>query len=221
MLGPLMAFAGICLLEALTPGLDTALVVRNVVKRGRRAGLLAALGTATGLYIHATAVALGVATLLEHSVAAFTVLKLCGTVFLAILGLRALWTSFARHGAGVDVQTVHAPDHVDVPRWLRAVYPDHPFMQGLLSDVTNPKAILFFLTFLLQFLTPGQARLPFALALATIDAGIDLIWLSCYVLVLGRLAPLLQRPPVQRVLDGVTGALFIAFGIRLAVESQI
>jgi threonine/homoserine/homoserine lactone efflux protein len=65
------------------------------------------------------------------------------------------------------------------------LYPEHPFIQGLLSDLTNPKALLFFLTFLPQFLAPGQASLPFALALATIDVVIDWVWLSCYVVILG------------------------------------
>ena len=216
MLGQLAAFAGVCALVTLVPGLDTALVTRNVLVRGRRAGFLAALGIATGLYTHALAVALGVATVLEHFAAAFTALRLCGAVYLGTLGIAAIWRSFQHRGGGDPTPTAQV--HPRVPPWLRAFHPDSAYAQGLLSDLTNPKAFLFFLTFLPQFLTPGQPALPFVLVLATIAAAVTLAWLGVYTLAVGQLMPLLHRPTIRCWMDRATGGIFVAFGLRLAIE---
>src|SRR5690349_23648885 len=94
MSGQLLAFIGVCVLITLVPGLDTALVTRNVVARGRRAGILTALGTSSGLFIHAVAVALGVSAVLMRSATAFEAVKLCGAAYLGVLGVLALRASF-------------------------------------------------------------------------------------------------------------------------------
>lgn len=219
MLEQLAGFVGVCVLVTLVPGLDTALVTRNVLLKGRRAGFLAALGIATGLYTHALAVALGVATLLEHFAVALTALRLCGAVYLGALGMAAIWSSFhsgGRRGRAYDTPGAQARIHI--PTWLRPLHPHSAYAQGLLSDLTNPKAFLFFLTFLPQFLTPGQHALPFALVLASIAAAITLAWLCVYSLAVGQLTPLLHRPSVRRWIDRVIGVIFVAFGIHLAVE---
>lgn len=210
MTSQLLAFVGVCVLITLVPGLDTALVTRNVVARGRRAGVVTALGTSSGLFIHAMAVALGVSALLARSATAFEVVKLCGAAYLGLLGLLALRASFRR--------PVEIP-----PERERAVLPKvprltHPYLQGLLTNVTNPKAIAFFLTFLPQFLGTGPGAVPKALAVAIIPVALSLTWLTLYAALLGRIAAILRRPAVQRWQERVLGVVFIGFGARLAAE---
>src|SRR5579875_241398 len=143
----LLAFAAVCVVITLTPGIDTALVTRNVAVRGRRAGLLTALGASTGLFVHAGAVALGVSAILLRSAVAFQVVKTAGAIYLLVLGVLALWSSRAGSAAKTEE---FAP-----ARRGRLPSPGSPYAQGLLTNNTNPKAALFFLTFLPQFLGGG------------------------------------------------------------------
>jgi len=212
MTNQLLAFVGVCILITLVPGLDTALVTRNVVARGRRAGVVTALGTSSGLFIHAVAVALGVSALLARSSAAFEVVKLCGAAYLVLLGLLALRASFRRQVEAVPDRERAVPAPSTLPRLT------HPYLQGLLTNVTNPKAIVFFLTFLPQFLGTGPGAVPKALALAIIPVALSLTWLTLYAALLGRIAAILRRPAVQRWQERVLGIVFIGFGVRLAAE---
>ena len=201
----LLGFAGVCVLLTFVPGVDTAMVTRSALARGTRAGVHTALGAASGLFVHAAAVALGVSALLARSAAGFEVLRLCGASYLVVLGVLTLRGA----GRGRD------PDPAE-PGRLRL----GPFAQGLLTNLTNPKAALLFLTLLPQFLSssPSGRALPLALALATIPATCSFTGLSLYALGLGRLRPLLQRPPVRRLQERVVGGVLVGLGARLAAE---
>jgi threonine/homoserine/homoserine lactone efflux protein len=208
----LLGFVGVSILITLVPGLDTALVTRNVVMRGPRAGVVTALGTSTGLFIHAAAVALGVSVILLRSATAFEAIKLGGAAYLGFLGLLALRASFRRQGATLSVPERTAPAPRRRPRLT------HPYLQGLLTNVTNPKAVAFFLTFLPQFLGSGRGAVTTALVLAIIPVALSLTWLTLYAAFLGRIAAILRRPAVQRWQERVLGVVFIGFGVRLAAE---
>jgi threonine/homoserine/homoserine lactone efflux protein len=203
----LLGFAGVCVLLTFVPGVDTAMVTRSALARGTRAGVQTALGAASGLFVHAAAVALGVSALLARSAAGFEVLRLCGACYLVVLGALTL----CRAGRG------HDPDGGELRRLPRL----GPFAQGLLTNLTNPKAALLFLTLLPQFLSPSWSSgraLPLALALATIPATCSFTGLSLYALGLGRLRPLLRRPRVRRLQGRTLGCVLIALGARLAAE---
>lgn len=209
----LLAFTAVCVAITLTPGLDTALVTRNVATGGRRAGQLTALGASSGLFVHAGAVALGVSAILLRSAFAFQAIKAAGAVYLLLLGVLALWGSRKR-GATAGVTGVAA-------RRGRLPSPGSPYAQGLLTNLTNPKAALFFLTFLPQFLSGGGGSvLGEALLLATIPFALNIVWLSLYAALLGRFVHLLRRPAVQRFQERLLGLIFIGFGVRLALESR-
>ena len=205
----LLGFVGVCVLLTFVPGVDTAMVTRSALARGARAGVQTALGAASGLFVHAAAVALGVSALLARSAAGFEVLRLCGACYLVVLGVLTL------RGAGRAGDDREA-DRAGQGRRLRL----GPFAQGLLTNLTNPKAALLFLTLLPQFLSssPSGRALPLALALATIPATCSFTGLSLYALGLGRLRPLLRRPRVRRVQERVVGGVLIGLGARLAVE---
>src|SRR5882762_7384945 len=143
------------------PGPDQALITRNALSGGRRAGLATVFGGASGVGVHATAAAFGLSALIAASADAFTALKLCGVAYLLFLAVRT-WRT-----AGHDeVAESDAVEHRSVRGFYR---------QGLLFDVLNPKVALFFLTFLPQFL-PRNAGPAHALALAAIFGVTYLAW---------------------------------------------
>jgi threonine/homoserine/homoserine lactone efflux protein len=182
------------------PGIDTAMVLRMTLKGGRRAGLLTAVGCATGLFVHAAAVAVGLAALIAASATAYHALRIAGAVFLIVVGLAAIVRPARR-------------------REPLPVLAGRPFVVGLLTNLGNPKALLFFLSVLPQFL-PGStaAALPTALALATIPVTCSLAGLSLWAILSGRLREQLQTPRARRIQERVMGSVLVALGVRVAAE---
>ena len=208
-----LAFTGIALLLTITPGADTMLVMRSVVARGQRAGLLTTLGISSGLFIHATMSAVGLSVILVRWAAAFEVVKLLGAAYLIVLGAQSLWR-LVRHSA-------HGADDARLELGHGATRAGRrPFLEGLLTNVLNPKVAIFYLAFLPQFIMPGDPVLLKSMFLASIHCMLGLIWLSLVTLVLGRLRTFLARPHIQQRLEAITGAILIAFGVRLALERR-
>jgi RhtB (resistance to homoserine/threonine) family protein len=198
--------AGLAVLALLTvsPGADMALVAKITLERGRRAALLATLGICSGLLVHATASALGLSVILATSAEAFTIVKLVGAAYLAYLGVQAFRSSF-RH------------DEAEAPSSRRGA---NPYLQGVFSNVLNPKVAVFYLTFLPQFMAPGDNVLVRSLAFAVAHAVMGIAWLSAYAYVLSRVSAVLGRSGVRRWLERVTGGVLIALGARLALERR-
>lgn len=198
--------AGLAVLALLTisPGADMALVAKITLERGRRDALLATTGICSGLLVHATASALGLSVILATSAEAFTFVKLAGAVYLVYLGVQALRSSF-RH------ETVAAV----TPRRASSA-----FLQGLLSNVLNPKVAVFYLTFMPQFISPGDNVLVRSLAFAVAHGIMGMAWLTAYAYVLSRISIVLGGSGVRQWLERVTGGLLIALGVRLALERR-
>lgn len=185
-----------------TPGPDMAMVTRQVLTGGRRRGSLTALGTATGSAAWAAASALGVAVLLERSVTAFTIFKLAGAVFLALLGLRTLLH--------------HRADVGDAPRPSSG---RGPFLQGLAANLLNPKAGAIFALVFPQFVLPGDSPLRLLAMLAAFEAML-LVWLNLYSLVLDSAGRSPAGRRVRAVVERASGAVLVALGLRLALERR-
>lgn len=198
--------AGLAVLALLTisPGADMALVAKITLERGRRAALLATVGICSGLFVHATASALGLSVILATSAEAFTIVKLAGAAYLTYLGVQALRSSFRR-----DIVEPRSP--------RRGA---NPFLQGVFSNVLNPKVAVFYLTFLPQFMSPGDNVLARSLAFAVAHAVMGIAWLSAYAYVVLRISAALGRAGVGRWLERVTGGVLIALGARLALERR-
>jgi RhtB (resistance to homoserine/threonine) family protein len=201
-----LAFTGIAAIVTLTPGADTMLVVRNALVRGRRAGLLTVLGIGSGLFIHATLSALGLSVVLVRSARAFEIVKLAGALYLVFLGVQALRTA----ARGVPI----AERPADSAGAHRA------YVEGLLTNVLNPKVAVFYLAFLPQFIGPGDPVLAKSILLASIHFVEGLVWLSLVTLFVARLRSVLAKPRVQRALESVTGLVFIGFGLKLAASRR-
>ncbi|NES13611.1 MULTISPECIES: LysE family translocator [Micromonospora] len=191
------------------PGTSLTLVVSRVAAGGRRQGWWVILGTVTGLYVHATLAAAGLAALVLRSSQAFWVVKLVGAGYLAGLGLWLLWSSAGRP-ARAPAPAPAGPRRLP---WCG----HHPFPQALLGNVLNPKAAAVYLTLAPQFLEPGRPVLVPMLVLATAHAALHTCWLAGWAAVSGAAARLLRAARVRRLLDRLTGAVLLALGVRAAL----
>ena len=190
-------------LLTITPGLDTALVLRTAAVEGPRRAALAALGIACGCLAWGAAVALGLGALLAASQAAYTVLKWVGAAYLAWLGVGLI----LRPRSTFELA---APGPRRGGWWLR----------GFLTNLLNPKVGVFYVSFLPQFVPAHVAAAPFIFLLAAIHAAMGASWLGVLIAGMAPLKRWLQRAAVVRWLDRATGVVFLGFGARLALERR-
>jgi threonine/homoserine/homoserine lactone efflux protein len=205
-------FLGISAVVIVVPGPDTALVTKNAVLHGRRAALGTALGVNAGLSVWTLACAFGVASVVEASDTAFTTLKLIGAAYLIWLGVQALRA--ARHGGSYS-----AIEGSERPR-ARPLAAGGGFRQGMLSDLANPKIAAFFTSVLPQFAGSGHAVLVPFLVLGGLFVLMTVVWLQAYAFVAVKASELLRRRQVSAVIDRLSGAILIGFGLRLALERR-
>ena len=203
-------FLGVALLAYVTPGPDWFVVTRHA-SRQRRDGHVAALGVQSGLAVHMTAAAIGVSAVLLASGKAFTALKLVGAAYLMYLGVRSLM----RAGRNRESHAERAEDAAGAPRASSWVV----YRQSMLANVLNPKAALFFVAILPQFLDASRALGPQILLLGTLDIVLGLVWWSLFVGGIGRVRNVLGRDRSNVILDRVAGAGLIGLGGALAFAS--
>ncbi|MGW0507296.1 LysE family translocator [Micromonospora sp. NPDC003241] len=204
-LGFLIAVAPI----TLTPGTSLTLVVSRVAVGGARQGWCVILGTVTGIYVHGTLAAVGLAALVLRSSQAFWTVKLLGAAYLVGFGLWLLWSTVRR-------RRPHGPATARRPRRL-PWRGHHPYAQGLLGTVLNPKAAAVYLTLAPQFLGSHRSVLVPMLVLASTHAVLHTCWLAGWTVVSGAAARVLRTLRVRRLLDRLTGALLVGLGVRTAV----
>ena len=200
----LVAFLAAATLLTIAPGLDTALVLRTAAIAGPRRAALAGLGVAVGCFGWAILVALGLGALLAASQVAYTTLRWIGAAYLVWVGYKMLRhprRSFVPEAGGNEGQRV-------------------AFTTGLLTNLLNPKVGVFYVSFLPQFVPPGVSVAPYILLLGAIHAVLGLIWFSCLIIATRPLARVLGRPSVVQTCDRLTGGMFVAFGMGLALQSR-
>jgi threonine/homoserine/homoserine lactone efflux protein len=196
------------LLLTITPGIDTALVLRTSAVEGPRQGMLAGAGIAAGSVIWGVITALGLSALLAVSATAYFVVQLAGAGYLIYLGAGMIRNAFT----GPD--WLAAGEHADLAiRSSRAW-----FFRGLLTNLLNPKVGVFYVSFLPQFIPAGDHVAPLIVLLAVIHAALGLCWFGLLTLATRRLSRVLRRPEVVRGLDGATGMLMVLFGLRMALD---
>jgi threonine/homoserine/homoserine lactone efflux protein len=207
----LLGFALASTLLILAPGPDSLLVLRNTMRGGRKAGLITACGTMSGLAIWALAAALGLSALVRVSHIGYDVLRFAGAGYLIWLGAGSLGL-FGRKRAGHAAAERPVPG--SPPTRARA------YLNGLLSNLFNPKISVFFMAFLPAFIPAGVAAAQFSLALGLWFIAETGLWLAIVAWLTGCGAGLLRRPAAQRWLGRVTGVVLIGFGIRLAAQAR-
>jgi threonine/homoserine/homoserine lactone efflux protein len=203
-------FLAVAALVIVTPGPDTALTVRNTLVGGRRSGVFTAVGVSLGQAAWTIATSAGIAAMLAASRPAFTAVKLAGAAYLLYLGAQALYGALlGRRSDSGDV--VSRPGRLPPPLALR---------QGLISNLANPKMAAFFPALLPQFAPDKGGEFVVLLALGFTFATMTLVWLTAYAFTVARVGRILRRPSVRRALEGVTGAVLITLGLRLASERR-
>lgn len=205
----LLTFSVACLVVFITPGPDMSLFLAKTVAGGRKAGLAAMLGTMLGCCIHTMLVALGLSALLAASATAFTIIKLVGGLYLLWLAIDAI-----RHGSALNMRP--RAGESGAPAWKC-------FLIGLGVDLTNPKIVLFFVTFLPQFVMAddphASAKLVF---LGLYYVAFTMPLAALLILVAERvISALRQRPRIMRGIDYLFACVFGAFAIKiLAMEGR-
>lgn len=201
--GTFLAFA---VLLVLVPGPDFAVVTANTLSGGRRRGLWSGVGVASSNAVQGVAAAAGLGALIVSAQPVFQAIKWAGVAYLLYLGVQA----FRSAVAGQYTE----PDRADDRARGAAV---GGWRQGFLSNITNPKVLIFYLSVLPQFMAPG-AGLSALLVLALSHAVLSLAYLVILAVGLHRLRRVLSRRRVRRALDAATGVAFFGFGARLAGE---
>jgi threonine/homoserine/homoserine lactone efflux protein len=190
---------------AVVPGPAVAYIVTQSVDKGRRAGLVSALGVASGGIVHVAAAIVGFSALIASSATAFTAVKLVGAAYLIIVGIRRI----LGHD---DEETTEA-----APADLRRLY-----RQGAVVNVLNPKTALFFLAFLPQFVDPDRGSVTLQIAvLGLLFAAIALVSDATYALLADALAGRIRRTGTgARIRRYLTGGIFIALGVSAAAARR-
>jgi threonine/homoserine/homoserine lactone efflux protein len=222
MTASLLAFVPVALLLTLLPGADTALVTRNALALGLRGARWTILGILTGCLIHATASALGLSAILATSARAYETVKLVGAAYLVWLGIQSIRQARGDHGVQIPrLAALARDDERSAQRGVEgSALATHPFMQGFLTNILNPKVALFYLTFLPQFIPADAPVLRTSLLLAMIHNVLGFAWLSLYARFVDRLRAALTRPMVKAWLERVTGGALVLLGARLAWDRR-
>jgi threonine/homoserine/homoserine lactone efflux protein len=204
------AFLGISVLVIVTPGPDTAITIRNTLVGGRIGGIATALGIAVGQTLWSLATSVGIVALLLASEPLFLAVKYAGAAYLVYLGVLALRAA---------VRPTPVARKALAPRLPAArLRPAVAFRQGVISDLGNPKMAVFFASLLPQFVPAGAPSFTLLLGLGLVFAAMTFAWLTAYAIAIARIGRLLERPSVRRMLEGITGAVLICLGIRIAAE---
>ena len=202
----LATFVMVSALLSLAPGPDNIFVLIQSALYGRKAGLLITLGLCTGLVVHTTLVALGVAAVFMVSTVAFTVLKSVGALYLLYLAVQALRASATKMGG------LHSPVLSNRQLYLR----------GIVMNLSNPKVAIFFLAFLPQFAQPDAGRVSTQLfLLGLVFIGIALLVFGLIAVLAGQLAHWMQHSNrALLVMNRISALVFVALALRLAFSSR-
>jgi threonine/homoserine/homoserine lactone efflux protein len=205
----LLAFTLAAGLLTITPGLDTALVLRTAVVEGRKQAFLAGVGICFGCLLWAAAASFGLGALLAVSGFAYNVLRIVGAIYLGYLGIKLFIRAFARSSSHNTAEPLLQKQEGEGSLWLR---------RGLLTNLLNPKIGVFYLSFLPQFVPPGVQVWSFSILLASIHAAEGLLWFLLLTNATKFFSSWLRRRRVAMAFDSAMGAVFIGFGLKLALD---
>jgi threonine/homoserine/homoserine lactone efflux protein len=206
------AFIGISLAVIIMPGPDTALTIRNTIQYGNRSGLATVAGIVVGQLCWAGAASLSLQVLFNASEQLFSALKYCGAAYLFYLGARSLRDALRPRVLRLDDKgATRAIRHGGRPA----------FREGLVSNLTNPKMLVFFSSLLPPFAhILGSVLLPQFLILGLLFSALTFGWLGLYVLILVRAAAFVRQSGIQRVIESITGLALMGFGLKIAAASD-
>ncbi|MDR0219243.1 MAG: LysE family translocator [Enterobacteriaceae bacterium] len=200
----LLAFTLAATLLTLTPGLDTALILRTTATEGGKKAFQVALGIDAGCFIWGAMVAFGLGALVAVSELAFNILKWCGALYLCWLGVQMIWRPDSEIG-GENTSSVKT---------------SNGFIRGMLGNVLNPKMGVFYASFLPQFIPQGHSPVIWTFGLVSIHVMLGTIWSLTLIFATRPLSPLLRRGNVIKWMNRATGGLFLFFAFKLALSRR-
>ncbi len=203
-LSDILAFVLATTLLVTSPGPNGVLIARTVPTSGRAAGFATIAGFFTAFYIHGALSILGISILLVQSATAFMVVKYLGAAYLCWIGIKSLIAAF-RARPLPDIAPARRP------RTLARAY-----LEGLLTNGLNPKVSMFYLAVFPQFIPMNGHPAASAFLLVFLHSMINVVWFGAMVLLFARLSGVARGDRVQRWIKGLSGAVFIGFGLRLA-----
>ncbi|UHA75043.1 LysE family translocator [Paenibacillus sp. 481] len=202
----------------LTPGADTALVTKSTIRYGKGGGSATVFGTATGILVHTFAAATGLSLLLAQSALLYEIVKWIGAAYLIFIGVTSLLSkrpSSDKQQENEEEQTITALRPSTDYSQLRKCY-----MQGVITNVLNPKVALFFLTFLPQFVDANEASFYPYMIMGVTYAVLLIVWLLVFIWFIHVMKTWFQKPQVQLVIERITGVILIGFGLKVALEQR-
>jgi threonine/homoserine/homoserine lactone efflux protein len=205
----LIAFCGVAAVLVVTPGPDMALVARNALVSGRSAVPITVLGICAGIVVHAMAAAIGLSALLKASATAYAMVKVAGGAYLVYLGIQA-WRASTRDE--------------DDSEWMlgpaRRFAGGSAFRQGFVSNVLNPKLVVFFISVLPGFTSADGNFFAQVVVLGLVFELLTVAWLLAYGAGVARVGEAMRRPGVRHFLERVSGTVLIALGLKVAVDGS-
>lgn len=198
-----LAFAVAAMIVNVVPGLDTFLVLRTSVAQGRSHGLAAALGIMAGCAVWGLATAIGLTALLTASHAAYTAVRLCGAAYLVWLGGTALWRVRRRRTEADQPEPV-------VPAGRRAA-----FRAGIATNLLNPKAGVFYMSLVPQFMPDGAPVFGTTVLFTVIDVAELAAWFWIVSGAAAAMGERLRRPSFRRRMEQLSGVAFLGFAANL------
>lgn len=219
MLSVLPVFIVTALMFAMLPGPDFALIVRTALIHGKRHALFSSLGIATGFSVHTTLGVLGLSAVIAHSPLLFNLITWAGAGYLAWLGIQALRARPGKPDSCADRGDGKTPGQTGANA---AFSPGRAFRQGFLTNILNPKVILYFLTFFPQFVV-HDADMSITSQLLVLGASCCLVtggWFVFLSLMLSRVRRYFESETFRRWLERVTGVIFLGFSVKLLASSS-
>lgn len=191
----------------ITPGLDTALVVRNTTRGGEKDGFITNIGVCSGLFFHASLSAVGISLLLSQSPQLFQIVKIIGALYILYLGVQGLRQSFLKKTESEKTENIKAPFNLV-----------KSFREGLLSNALNPKTAIFYLAFLPQFINPEYSAFMQSLLMAAIHFAIALCWQAFISRMVVTAQKRFDGGKTQLLMERLTGVVLIGLAVKLLVS---
>ncbi|MFB5663690.1 LysE family translocator [Alteribacillus sp. HJP-4] len=185
------------------------LLTNNTINKGKGIGIITAIGTLSGAFVHILLVIVGVSTIIATSPILYNGLKWGGALYLIYVGITTLISSMGKSDPTVDNHIHHTG-----PSKKTSIYG-----QAFLINVLNPKVIIFFMSFFPQFITKKAHYTLELIQLGTVFLLIGFLWMTIYTVLISTIRPLIQTPFIQKIINGTTGSLFIIIALFLLVST--
>ncbi|RLJ60134.1 threonine/homoserine/homoserine lactone efflux protein [Litoreibacter meonggei] len=200
-----MTFVFVASLLVMSPGPNGVLIAKTVPTSGRSAGFANVAGFVTAFYLHGALSVLGISIILVQSATAFALVKYLGAAYLCWIGVKALYAAYK------GIETAEKITPAKRKRTLVNAY-----VEGLLTNALNPKVSMFYLAAFPQFITLGETTATASFLLVFVHSMINAVWFGAMVFLFSRLTKVASSGNFQRWLKGVTGVVFVGFGLKLA-----